>query len=315
MKAMAIDAFGEVDSIKQIEVAKPQPANDEVLIKIDYAGVNPVDWKICQGAIKDLLPHHFPVVLGWDAAGTIEQLGDAVADYQVGDKVYAYCRKDTVQQGTYAEYIAVDSNAIAKVPDNITLEQASGIPLVALTAWQSLFDFADLQLGQTVVIHAGAGGVGSIAIQLAKWRGATVYATASESNHEYVKGLGADVVIDYNAQDFVDVIKQHESQGVDVVYDTVGGDTQARSYELLKKGGALVSIVAPPAEDMAAEYDVKSGFVFVAPNTEQLQQISQLIEQGVVKPVNTQSLPLEQAVVALQKNLERHVRGKLVLAV
>lgn len=315
MKAMAIDAFGEVDSIKQIEVAKPQPANDEVLIKIDYAGVNPVDWKICQGAIKDLLPHHFPVVLGWDAAGTIEQLGDAVADYQVGDKVYAYCRKDTVQQGTYAEYIAVDSNAIAKVPDNITLEQASGIPLVALTAWQSLFDFADLQLGQTVVIHAGAGGVGSIAIQLAKWRGATVYATASESNHEYVKGLGADVVIDYNAQDFVDVIKQHESQGVDVVYDTVGGDTQARSYELLKKGGALVSIVAPPAEDMAAEYDVKSGFVFVAPNTEQLQQISQLIEQGVVQPVNTESLPLEQAVVALQKNLERHVRGKLVLAV
>ncbi|MDF1795795.1 MAG: NADP-dependent oxidoreductase [Coxiellaceae bacterium] len=315
MKAMAIEAFGDVDSIKQIDIEKPQPASDEVLIKIDYAGVNPVDWKICQGAIKDLLPHHFPLVLGWDAAGTIEMLGDAVANYQVGDKVYAYCRKDSVQQGTYAEYVAVDTNAIAKVPSNITLEQASGIPLVALTAWQSLFDFADLQSGQTILIHAGAGGVGSIAIQLAKWRGAKVYATASEANHEYVKGLGADRVIDYNAHDFVDVLKQHESQGVDVVYDTVGGDTQVRSFDLLKKGGALVSIVAPPAEDVAAKYEVKSGFVFVAPNSQQLQKISQLIEQGIVKPVNTQSLPLEQAAVALQKNLERHVRGKLVLAV
>lgn len=315
MKTMAINAFGEVDSIQMIELDKPQPASNEVLIKISYAGVNPVDWKICLGAIKDLLPHQFPVVLGWDAAGTVDSVGDAVSGYQVGDSVYAYCRKTTVQSGTYAEYIAVDANALAKVPAGITLQQAAGIPLVALTAWQSLFDFADLKAGQTVLIHAGAGGVGSIAIQLAKWRGAYVYTTASAANHAYVKSLGADVVIDYNEHDFVSVMKRCEPGGVDVVYDTVGDDIQIRSFEVVKKGGVLVSIVAPPAEDKAQQYSIKAGFVFVAPNTQQLQKLSELIEQGVVKPVETQVMPLEQAVSALQQIQTRHVRGKIVLAV
>ncbi|MDF1761752.1 MAG: NADP-dependent oxidoreductase [Coxiellaceae bacterium] len=315
MKAMAIETFGDVDIVKSMDLPKPVAGDDEVLIKITHAGINPVDWKICQGAFKDFYPYQFPIILGWDAAGVVEQVGSAVSDYQLGDKVYAYCRKEEIQHGTFAEYVVVDQNALAVIPNNISLSQAAGIPLVALTAWQSLFDFAELQSGQRVLIHAGAGGVGSLAIQFAKHAGAKVYTTASEKNHDYLKQLGADVVIDYNQQDFVATMKQLEPEGVDVVYDTVGAETQQRSFDLVKKGGVLVSIVEPPNEERSAELGLKTGFVFVAPNSEQLKKITHLIEQGTVIPAVTTELPFDQAVDALQQNLSRHVCGKLVLSV
>lgn len=313
MKAMIIEEFGGIDKIKLADVPTPEPQAHEILIKIAYAGVNPVDWKIREGMLQGMLPHSFPIILGWDVAGTVESVGNEVSTYQVGERVYGYCRKPEVQHGCYAEYIVVDENAIAPIPQNVNFAQAAGIPLVGLTAWQSLFDFADLQAGQTVLIHAGAGGIGSLAIQFAKHKGAVVYTTASAKNHDYVKSLGADHIIDYNTSDFVEVIA---AQGkIDVVYDTIGGETQEKSFALLKEGGALVSIVDGPSEELAEKHKVKAGFVFVCPNTQQLREISQLLADGTVQIPAITEMKLEEAAEALRINREGHVRGKIVLNV
>ncbi|WP_372369662.1 NADP-dependent oxidoreductase [Candidatus Uabimicrobium sp. HlEnr_7] len=313
MRAMIIEEFGGEEKIKSVDVPKPQPQDNEILVKIAYAGVNPVDWKIREGMIEQLLPHVFPIILGWDMAGTVESIGSKVSSYKVGDKVYGYCRKPQVQHGCYAEYITVDEEAIALLPEKLNFAEAAGIPLVGLTAWQCLFDFANLQAGETVLIHAGAGGIGSLAIQFAKHKGAKVYTTASAKNHEYVKNLGADYVIDYNTSDFVDVILQEEPQKLNVVYDTVGGETQQKSAALIKEGGTLVSIVSPPDESLAP--NIKSGFVFVSPNAKQLKEISNLIKEDKVQIPAITEMKLEEAAEALRINREGHVRGKLVLKV
>ena len=197
MKAIVIDAFGGPDRLRAAEVPTPKASAGEVVIELACTSVNPVDWKIREGMLSGLFPHTFPLILGWDAAGTVSDTGEAVNEFSVGDRVYAYCRKPTVQWGTYAEYVAVPASAVAAMPANLSFAEAAAIPLVGLTSWQVLFDAANLRAGQTVLIHAGAGGLGSIAIQLAKNAGATVFTTASAANHEYVRSLGADHVIDY----------------------------------------------------------------------------------------------------------------------
>ncbi len=315
MKAMAIELFGTPDLLKEMDLPKPIPQENEVLIKVTHAGVNPVDWKICQGALKERLPHDFPLILGWDAAGVVEKVGSKIEQYKPGDHVYAYCRKPTVQHGTYAQYIVVDENALAFAPSNISLAEAAGIPLTGLTAWQSLFDFSGLKEGQIALIHAGAGGVGSLAIQFAKFAGATVYTTASAKNHDYLNELGADHIIDYTKDHFVEVMKKMEPAGVDMVFDTVGGDTQQHSFQLVKKGGALVSIVDAPSEEKGKTLGIKVGYVFVSPNTKQLQNITQLIEDHKVRPAMIKEMKLSEAATALKLNQERHVRGKIVLSV
>ncbi len=315
MKAMVIENFGGPEQLKLADIPVPTPEDDEVLIELAYTSVNPVDWKIREGMLKDMMPHGFPLVPGWDAAGAVSAVGGNVTEFNVGDRVYAYCRKPRVQHGTYAEFVTVDEAAVAPMPANLSFAEAATIPLTGLTNWQSLFEFAELKADQVVLIHAGAGGIGSLAVQFAKHAGAKVITTASTRNHDYVKGLGADAAIDYASENFVDVVRVAEPQGIDVVYDTIGGEVQRQSYEVLKPGGVLVSIVAQPDQEVAQKYNVKAGFVLVEPDGSQLRKISALVESGAVKPATFEEMRLEDAAEAQERNKARHVRGKIVLKI
>ncbi len=315
MRSIVLDRFGGPDVLREADMGCPTPADDEVLVRVLYAGVNPVDWKIREGVLKDRLPHRFPLIPGWDVTGVVEAAGAHVTEFQGGEAVFAYCRKPVVQWGTYAEYVAVDAKEAALKPPDLPFAQAAGVPLAGLTAWQSLFDHAELRSGQVVLIHAGAGGVGSHAIQFARQAGATVLTTASPHNHEYVRDLGAQTAIDYNTEDFVECTRDTHPDGIDVIFDTIGGATQQRSYQVLKQGGALVSIAHPPTPAQAERHGVRGLYCFVEPNGLQLRDIAKLLASSAIRPGHTEALALEQAVEAQERSKAGHVCGKLVLRV
>lgn len=315
MKAVIIQSFGHEDELKLADVPRPEPAPGEVLIRIAYSSVNPVDWKIRKGLLRQAIPHKFPLILGWDAAGTVESVGRGVTRFKPGDQVYAYARKPEVQWGTYAEYTTLIESSVARMPSNIGFNEAAGIPLVGLTAWQCLHDAARLRAGETVMIYAGAGGVGGMAIQFAKAAGARVLTTASRRNHEYVRSLGADAVIDYHDEDVAAAVQRQAPEGIDVVVDTVGEEAQSESLRFLKEGGRLVSVIEMPNAEKAARIGVKPLYVFVTPNGAQLEEISRLIEAGKVRPLAIDELPLEEVAQAHLRSEEGHVRGKLVLRI
>lgn len=315
MKAVTIDSFGDISTLHLSQVQKPEPGPKEVQIALSYAAVNPVDWKICEGHLKTRLPHQFPLILGWDGAGTVSAVGKEVRHFKVGDKVFAYFRKPTVQWGTFAEYVCFEADHVALKPDNIDFAEAAAIPLTALTAWQALFDDVKLQRGETVLIHAGAGGVGGIAIQLAKNAGAKVISTARQEKHSYVKELGADVVIDYTKKSFVEEIKKIAPQGVDVVFDTVGGQTLKDSLNALRPGGRLVSIVEKLDPAVGKPRTITITYHFVNPNGAQLKQIGDLIKTGKVRPPAIEEMKLEDAAQALEKSREGRLKGKIVLKI
>jgi len=312
MKAMGIQEFG--DALCVMDVPQPEPAANEVLIEIVYTSVNPVDWKIREGHLKERIPHQFPLIPGWDAAGVIKAVGNNVKHLKKGDEVFAYCRKPTVQWGTYTEYVTFDAEHVALKPKNITIAQAAALPLVSLTAWQALFDAAQLKKGETILIHAGAGGVGSMAIQFAKYAGARVFTTASATSHAYVKKLGAEAAIDYT-KGFVTQVKQLAPQGVDVILDCVGGKTLQDSLQLLKPQGRLVSIVERLNPGLASKYNIQSHFIFVAPNGKQLAEIAKLINENKITLPHIEEMPLEKAAQAQEKNQQGHTQGKIVLKV
>lgn len=315
MKAIIIEEFGGPEKLKLTEVATPLPGPHDVQIKIKYTAVNPVDWKIRDGLLQNRIPHEFPIILGWDAAGIISAVGQQVKNFKVGDEVFAYCRLPTIKWGTYADYICVPASYVAFKPKNINFAQAASFPLAGLTAWQVLFDNAHLKKDETILIHAGAGGVGSLAIQFAKTVGAYIYTTSSEAKHDYVMALGADVAIDYKNENFVDRIKKDHPEGIDVVFDTVGGQTLRDSYSLLKPGSRIVSIVEPPNQQLADQFGAKAIYVFVSPNGQELQEIAKLIEEGKVEPVPYQEMPLEKAKEAQEINQQGHTTGKIVLKI
>lgn len=315
MKAITIDEFGGVEKLKFADVAAPEPKEDEIQIKIAYTAVNPVDWKIREGYLKDRLPHEFPIILGWDAAGTVSKLGSNVKNFKANDEVYAYCRKPVVQWGTYAEYICIKASDAALKPKKLNFAQASAIPLAGLTAWQALFDFGQLKKGQTILIHAGAGGVGGFAIQFAKNAGAKVYTTASKANHQYVLDLGADAAICYQTQNFVDVIKKNEKDGLDVVFDTMGGNTLRESYDLVKPGGHILGIVEKPDPRETEKRNIVGKYIFVAPNGEELTKIAGLIDAGKIQVPEIHEFTLKEAAKAQEKSKEGHTKGKIVLKV
>ena len=315
MRAMVIEAFGGPERLKAAEVPTPVAGDEEVLIALACTSVNPVDWKIGEGMLADMFPHSFPLIPGWDAAGTVSAVGRNADRFKAGDKVFAYCRKPQIQFGTYCEYVAVHESAVALMPGNLGFAEAATVPLTGLTAWQSLFDTAKLSAGEKILIHAGSGGVGSLAIQLAKHAGATVYTTARAVNHDYVRSLGADTAIDYTTENFVDVLRKREPDGIDVVYDTIGGHVQKRSYKVLRKGGRLVSIANIPDPEEARPYDVRTAFVFVSPNGKQLRKIAELIESGAVRPADFEVMRLEDAAKAQELSRAGHVRGKIVLRI
>jgi len=303
MKAIRYHEHGPASVLKCEDVAKPVPGDGEMLVRVFAAGVNPVDWKLRAGRGPIGNAGTTP---GFDVSGAVESVGQGVSKFKAGDEIFAMV--DLRRGGCYAEYAIVKESEAARKPAKISHTDAASVPLVALTAWQALFDAGKLEQGQTVLIHGGAGGVGSMAVQLAKWKGAHVIATASKENQDFLKQLGADETIDYRNQKFEEVAKS-----VDVVLDTVGGETQSRSWSALKKGGILVSIVGPPRPQ--ANADARSAGILVHVDANELQQIATLLDEGKIKPVVTQVLPLSDATKAHEQSETKHTRGKIVLRV
>jgi len=308
MKAVAMHAYGGPEVLKYEDAARPDPATGEVLVRVHAAAVNPVDWKVRAGHLRGFLNYSLPLIPGWDLSGVVDATGAGVTDWKQGDAVYA--RPDLRRNGAYAEYIAVRASELGHKPRSIDHVQASAIPLACLTAWQALFDAGGLKAGQRVLIHAAAGGVGTFAVQLAKWKGAHVVGTASERNHAFLRELGADEVIDYTKTNFEEVVRD-----VDVVLDTLAGQTRDRSWNVLKKDGILVSILGQPSPDDAAQHGVRAAGVFVEPNQAQLGEIAKLVDSGKLRPIIETVLPLAQAARAHEMNQTLHTRGKIVLQV
>ncbi|WP_105385410.1 NADP-dependent oxidoreductase [Neorhizobium alkalisoli] len=303
MKAFRIHDY-EVDPVIE-NVAMPQPGLGEVLVRVVAASLNPLDVKLQRGNMEAFFPLAFPYTLGTDLSGTVEVLGGEVTDWSVGDRIAA--RTTPTSGGALAEFALVPADQLVRVPDVITFEQAAGIPTAAGTAWQALFEVAHLREGQTVLVHAGAGGVGSFAIQFARQAGARVIATASGDGIAIAERLGADIVIDYRNEDFVQRV-----QDVDVVLDTVGGETQARSYEVLRTGGFLASTVAPPDEALAKAHGVGAAFVFHSSNADRLATAVEKVAGGV-EVLTDRLLAGEDALQAFEYQSTGRARGKIIL--
>src|SRR3984893_7628061 len=308
MKAIRIHNYGGPEVLHYEDTPRPQPQAGEVLIRVHAAGVNPIDWKVREGHMKEFWPHQFPLILGWDVSGAVEEVGPGVSRFKLGDEVYSL--PDPTRNGAYADYIVVPEPELALKPNSLHHIRAAAVPLAALTAWQSLFDTAQLQPGQRVLIHAGSGGVGQFAAQLEKWKGAYVFATASTRNQDLLRKLGVDEPIDYTQQRFEDV-----ARNIYIVLDTIGGETQERSWSVLKKGGNLVSLVQPPSEEKAKELGVRAALLGVQPNGAQLAEITKIIEAGRLAPVINRILPLSEVRRAHELSQSGHVRGKIVLRV
>lgn len=331
MKAFIIQRYGK--EAGQIgEMPEPALQDDDVLVQIHAASINVLDAKIRKGEFKLILPYRLPLILGNDMAGTVIRVGPRVSRFKPGDEVYA--RPDEDRIGTFAEFIAIKESSLALKPSNLSMEQAASIPLVALTAWQVLVEVAKLKAGQKVFIHAGSGGVGTVAIQLAKHLGAFVATTTSTSNVDWVKALGADVVIDYKNQQFETVLRD-----CDVVLHSLGNDALEKSLQILKPGGQLISISGPPTPDFAREqrlswplkqvirlishgirkkakqHGIHYSFVFMKASGAQLSEISSLIEAGTIKPVVDRVFPLDSTADALAYVETGRAKGKVVVKV
>lgn len=330
MKAFILEKYKKKGALRFGDRPEPALGDGDVLVEIHAAGLNLLDAKVRDGEFKLILPYRLPLVLGHDVAGTVVRIGSKVRRFRSGDEVYARPRDGRI--GTFAEFIAVDEADVALKPKNLTMEEVASIPLVGLTAWQVLVERAGLRKGQKVLIHAGSGGVGTFAIQLAKHLGATVATTTSTANVELVRSLGADVVIDYKKQAFEDVLS-----GYDVVLNSLGGDTLLKSLNVLKPGGKLISISGPPDPDFGREQGLNwflrqisrllsfgirrkakdrgagYSFLFMRANGEQLSQITSLIEAGAIRPVMDRVFPFEATNEALAYLETGRAKGKVVV--
>ena len=331
MKAFVVERYGDADTVRAGDMPDPKAGAHDVLVRIHAASVNPLDLKIRDGDLKAILPYRAPFVLGNDLAGTVVAVGARVTRFTVGDEVYAH--PDQNRMGTFAELIAIHQDDVATKPATLTMAEAASIPLVGLTAWQALVERADLRPGQKVLIHAGAGGVGTIAIQLAKHLGASVATTASATKADLVKNLGADVVIDYRKQAFETILHDY-----DVVLDTIGGETLDKSLQVLKPGGTVISVAGPPDPAFAKEFGVNPvirlaiaalsyrirrrarrhqvtySYLFMKASGDQLCELTALIDVGIIRPVVDSVFDFDQTREALA-HLEqgRTKAGKVVI--
>ena len=332
MKAFIVDRYGSKDGVRAGDMPEPELREDDVLVQIHAAGVNLLDAKIRDGEFKRFLPYRFPLILGNEVAGVVVRVGSRVQRFKPGDEVYA--RPDDDRIGAFAEFIAIQEDAVAKKPKNLTMEEAASIPLVGLTAWQVLVERAKLSAGQKVLIHAGSGGVGTVAIQLAKHLGATVATTTSTANLEWVKRLGADLVIDYRKDDF-----EHILQDYDVVLNSLGAETLEKSLRVLKPGGKLISISGPPDPEFAQDrglswivrlamrllsyrirnkakrHHVSYSFLFMRASEDQLREIGSLVDAGIIRPVVDRVFPFEATKEALAYVETGRAKGKVVVKV
>ncbi len=307
MKAVRIHEFGGIDVLRVEDISQPKPGEGEVLVFVHAASVNPVDYKIREGRYPAVKADQLPVVLGRDVAGVVTEVGAGGGRFKPGDEVFAMLPPD---RGGYAEWVTLPADLCAAKPASLDFVQAASVPLAALTAWQGLFDHGHLEAGQRVLIHGASGGVGSFAVQFAKVRGAEVYATAAAENRPFVQGLGAGRVIDYKTERFEDVV--HDA---DLVYDLIGGETEERSWQVLKRGGTLVSTVHQPDAERAAKADVRATRYTAQPSGDQLAEIAALIDQGKVRVTIDKVFPLDEAAEAERHLKDDHVVGKVVLSV
>ena len=328
MKAAYISCYGNIDDVQVSEQPKPSLSEDAVLVKVHAASINPLDIRVLEGEFKAILPVKFPFILGNDFAGTVIEVGSNVTQFKAGDEVYAKIDLN----GAFAEYTVVQQSSLALKPQNISMELAASLPLVALTAWQALVEIAKVQSGQKVLIHAGSGGVGSIAIQLAKSLGAIVATTTSGKNTRWVRELGADIIIDYKTADFEQELKDY-----DVVLDTQGGITLEKSLNVVKRGGRIISISGPPDQAFAEAVNpnrflkcvipllswsirhkakkrgITYSFLFMQPNGQQLSKITELVEAGKINPIVDQTYDFAQIKEAFQYVNTGRSKGKVVL--
>ncbi|MES1049900.1 NADP-dependent oxidoreductase [Bacillus thuringiensis] len=331
MKAMIIDRYGKVP-MRMAEVPTPEINGYEVLAEIHAASINPIDFKIRDGKVKMLLKYEMPLILGNDFSGVITKVGSQVTRFKVGDEIYARPRKNKI--GTFAEYIAIHEDDIALKPKNLSFEEADSIPLVGLTSYQALHDIMQLQKGQKILIHAGSGGVGTFAIQLAKIMGATVTTTASEAGANLVTSLGADEIINYKTEKFEDILKNY-----DAVFDTIGGATLEKSFNIIKSGGNIVSVSGMPNARFGKEFgsgffktllfslaskkltalekkhNAQYSFLFMKPNGDQLRTIANYIEAGKIKPVIDRVFPFEDAQKAMEYSESGRAKGKIIVKI
>ena len=332
MKAFIVDRYGKKGSRRMGEMPDPQLQEDDVLVQVHAAGVNPLDSKIAHGEFKLILPYRLPLILGNDFAGVVVRVGSRVRRFEPGDEVYA--RPDADRIGAFAQFIAIREDSLAIKPKDLTMEEAASIPLVGLTAWQALIEKANLKKGQKVLIHAGSGGVGTFAIQLAKHVGAIVATTTSAANLDWVKALGADIVIDYTKDDFATILRDY-----DVVLNSLGGDVLEKSLQVLQPGGKLISISGPPDPDFARElgspwilrqvmrllsyrirkkakrYGVSYSFLFMKASGDQLREISRLIDSRVIRAVVDRVFPFESTNEAMAYVESGRAKGKVVVKV
>ena len=308
MKAIRLHSYGGPDVLSLEDVPRPEAAAGEVLIQVHAVGINPVDWKVRAGHARGWLDHRLPLIPGWDVSGIVEAVGPDVTGFKAGDEVFGML--DLPGDGACAEYAVARAANIARKPSAVTHLQAASLPIAALTAWQALFDVGHLSDGQSVLIHGAAGGVGHFAVQLANRKGARVIGTASARNTGFLRELGAAEVIDYQASRF-----EEQVRGVDMVLDTIGGDTQQRSWQVLKGGGVLVSTLGITTPQAARDYGVRGEGMFVHPDAGQLVQIGDLVASGELRPLISQIFPLQDAAKAHELSQLGHVRGKIVLRV
>ncbi|MFI7601312.1 NADP-dependent oxidoreductase [Actinoplanes sp. NPDC049681] len=305
MKAIIYRTYGGPEALEYGEVPKPKLGPDAVLVRVKAASVNPVDWKIQAGYLDSVLDAVFPVIPGWDLAGVVEQAGVGVTEFAPGDEVIGYVREDFVSRGTFAEYVAAPVRTLARKPANLTFEEAAGLPLAGLTAYQALTRTLQVRDGATVVVHAAAGGVGSLAVQIARSLGARVIGTASERNHDYLRGLGAEPVT--YGEGLTDRVRNLAPHGVDAVLDLVGGDALKASPELLAADGRLASVADAAVLGLGGQY------VFVRPDARDLAALTELAENGRLRVEVAATLPLERAADAQRLNREGHTRGKIIV--
>jgi alcohol dehydrogenase len=331
MRAMVIDKYGKVP-MRMTEMPTPEINEYEVLAEIHAASINPIDFKIRDGKVKLLLKYKMPLILGNDFSGVIVKVGTKVTQFKVGDEIYARPRKDKI--GTFAEYIAIHEDDIALKPKNLTFEEAASIPLVGLTSYQALHDIMQLQKGQKILIHAGSGGVGTFAIQLAKIMGATVATTASEAGENLVKSLGADEIINYKKEKFEDILKNY-----DAVFDTLGGTTLEKSFDIIKSEGNIVSVSGMPNARFGKEFgsgffktllfslaskkltalekkhNAQYSFLFMKPSGDQLRLIAKYIESGQIKPIIDCIFPFEDTQKAMEYSESGRAKGKIIVKI
>ena len=318
MKAVRIHKYGGPEVLVYEDAPRPEPNENEVLIRVHAAGVNPADWQIRSGK-RGMLEEPFSLILGFDVSGVVEAVGRSVAHIKVGDAVYGLLRLG--KGGAYAEYVATPVADVAHKPRSLDHVQAAAMPAVSLTAWQALFDAGELSAGQAVLIHAAAGGVGHIAVQLAKWKGAHVIGTASGRNEDFLRRIGVDAFVNYRTTRFeevvrdVDVVLDLVVRDADEGIDALAGETLERSWSVLKKNGVLVSICTRPSSETAAAHGVRGTYLLAQPNAAQLTEIAGLVDAGHVKPTIAAVLPLREARKAHELSEKGHTRGKIVLRV